>query len=153
MKTEKEPTVISNTILVNVIDWKPMNEKLTTHVHERFPENKDKEYEIDTRYSGVIDQNGKYLVLTDESVAKELCVLDAKENIIGINIGLYEKPKDNMICVLPAFEVRITVNDIESCKTGETKTLRNFMGERYRYNYRIISNEKGIIKFMENENI
>jgi hypothetical protein len=65
-------------------------------------------------------------------------------------IGFYKVAKEidggKGISMFPSFYFDIDIDDVKNCLTGEEIPLYQFMGSRYAYNDRIITNEIHILK-------
>jgi len=151
-KNGKVITPISAAIKVIKLDWSKLNPELNEYLHGRFPEQKNDSWYWEDRYSGLIDKNGVYIILTKECVFMTPEIFDVKKKIIGFEIGVYKDlSKQGAQATVPDWDFRLAIEEIEKTKTDIIVPLYEFMEDRYKYNTRIHDNENGLIRYLEEE--
>lgn len=178
MKRKKEVAKGAIETMVHIIDWTPLNKifskackgKVEIKMGTGFIPDVTAIFEED-QDNGVItiqaEKQTESLIIDSEccginSVSKNVFIGDLKEVPFNValfrEVGLYKAPKKNKdgsmsISMFPSFHVDIDIDDIKKCLTGETMPLYQFMGSRYGYNSRVLSNELEILKLVYHESI
>lgn len=150
----REVNPMSDLITVELLDWSKLNPDINDYLHFRLPERKDDEFYFDDRYSGLIEIDKSICLLTTtEAVTREIEIFDYMQGIIGFNMGIYMKPKEEgVINTMPEFHFSvIAATELPKLKTGKKMKLPDFMNERYKYNSRISGNELELIDFLTKE--
>jgi len=151
-----------NTI-VKIIDWTPINEKISKTVGF------DVECKIGNAFIPDVeavfnDKLGKQV--RSMIVDKECCGVDTKSSNFLVsdledkpfNVSLFEgigffkvkKSKEGFsnVAIFPSFYFSIDVDDVKRCLTGEEIPLYKYMDSRYFYNSRIRYNENDILSLV-----
>lgn len=154
--------------IVEIIDWTPINEKISKAVG--FPVEcrigngliRDIESVFEEKYgvqkrSMVIDRECCGVSTEVENIFSS-DLYDGKPFAICLLKGLgFFKSKDEegnkIIAMMPSFYFDIDIDDVNNCLTGEKVSLFEFMGERYGYNPRIVSNETTILSHVYHNDI
>lgn len=167
---EKDVRVGSVETLVNIIDWKPINDAISKAV------GKQVECRVGNAFIGdvsAIFDEDYGLQVRDLIIDKECCgVSTIKENFFcsqlndgkpfSINlfkgIGFYSVDRINddgskSVAMFPSFYFDIDRDDVIQCLTGEKIPLYQYMAHRYGYNGRIQNNEMGILKLIYHKDI
>jgi|LakMenE01Jun11ns_1017448.scaffolds.fasta_scaffold9959285_16 hypothetical protein len=134
---------------VSLIDWTPINEKISNivgckvecRIGNAFIDDIEATFnDVIQKQSIIVDKEccGKY------SVSKYMYISELN-NSEPFHVKLFSvefyKVDENLFSLEPSFVFEIDKDDIKNCLTGETKCLYEYMGSRYRYNPRIESNE------------
>jgi hypothetical protein len=162
-KNGKVINPISAAIKVMKLDWSKLNPELNEYLHERFPEQKNDSWYWEDRYSGLIEKNGVYIILTNECVFMTPEIFHIKRKVVGNIMTGYEKvigfeisvfkdlSKQNAQATVSDWEFRLNIEEIEKTRTDVIVSLPEFMADRYKYNTRIAENEIGLIRYLEEE--
>lgn len=154
--------------LVEVIDWTPINEKISKTVG----------FDVECRLgngflrdvTAIFEKDGWYQgreMTRNIIIDKECCgrsaksgmyfVGDLKDDPFQINLfdevefyKVLEKKEDGTrsISMFPSFLFNIDEDDVKACLTGEKIPLYLFMQSRYAYNPRVRSNEREILELV-----
>jgi hypothetical protein len=156
--------------MVKIIDWSPINKKISEAVGREvecrigkgFIE--DVEAIFDREYSEMeiksIITDNECCARTSEFRSMYVSELnDGKPFQINFipNVEFYKVDEtiDNgrRISIFPSYEFDIDLDDVKKCLTGEEISLYKFMGGRYGYNPRIKANEMDILKLVYQHDI
>ena len=148
---------------IKVIDWTKINEVISNKVQQDvecrlgngFIENVEAIFDKDLNHketkSIIIDKeccgsmsDSRNFYVSELNAGKPFTVELFK------GIGFYKVAKEidggMGISMFPSFYFDIDIDDVKNCLTGEEIPLYQFMGGRYAYNDRIITNEIHILK-------
>ncbi len=155
---------------VKIIDWSPINKKVSEAVGQEvecrlgnaFIEDIeavfDKEHEIVEIKSLIIDNEccGRE-TYNNSFYISELNNGEAFSVVLMPNVEFYKVNKTTetgmRISMFPSYEFNIDIDDVKKCLTGEEIPLYQFMKSRYRYNPRIDANEMEILKLVYHNQI
>lgn len=133
-----------NTIMVTTLDWGRINKDVTAYVQREGmakgdggKETFDPEISFEARHPWGLIEAPVGLLVTDE------CVGLTKE---PYSIGFYSI-KGKSFGVMSTFNANFSAADLKEYANG-TMTLKEFMGSRYNYNSRIISNLGEILRYV-----
>jgi hypothetical protein len=147
---------------IKVIDWTPINKIISEKVG----------HEVECRIGNGLIEDVEAIFDKDSSleiksliIDNECCgsISDSRNFYVSelnagepfmVNlfngIGFYKVAKEidggKSISMFPSFYFDIDIDDIKNCLTGEEIPLYKFMGSRYAYNDRIVTNEIHILK-------
>jgi hypothetical protein len=153
-------------LMVKIIDWSPINKKISESVGQEVEcrigkaliENVeaifDKEYDeveiksliTDTECCGRATET-RCMYVSELNDGKPFEV-----NVIP-DVGFYKVSKTNenggfSVAMFPSYHFDIDIDDVKNCLTGEEIPLYQFMGSRYGYNPRISGNEMDFLKLV-----
>jgi hypothetical protein len=157
---------------VKIIDWTPINKAISDKVGEQvecrlgkgFIEGVEAIFDKELGYEEI-----KSLIIDNECCGRKtekqnFYISELNDGVpFCINffseVGFYKLDKETengkSISMFPSYEFSIDVDDVKKCLTGEEKSLFEFMGNRYGYNPRIISNEMqtlGLVYYLDSIN-
>lgn len=157
---EKDVKLGAIQTMIELIDWTPINEKISERVgyavecragHGLIRDvtaqwDKDQEPEsrsiiLDKECCGVTAKNENFLI-------SDLCEKPFTVKKFE-GIGFFQKFNDKgekVMAMFPKFYFSIDQDDVYKCLTGESIPLYQHMGQRYGYNPRIHSNELQILQ-------
>ena len=147
---------------IKVIDWTKINEIISNKVQQ------DVECRLGNGFiedvEAIFDKDSP-LEIKSLIIDKECCgsITDSRNFYVSeLNagepftvelfkgIGFYKVAKEidggMGISMFPSFYFDIDIDDVKNCLTGEEIPLYQFMGSRYAYNDRIVTNEIHILK-------
>jgi len=128
----------AETIKVHTIDKEKLSQVLNARIQKEHPS--DKVYKM--RFNLAVITEPKIGLITDECVGWDKQPFDIPVH------GEKDLGEGRMsIDVFPEYEFPFYLGDIEPF-IGKTMTLKEFMGERYRYNGRIRTNEQLWLQFL-----
>lgn len=152
---EKTKQLTAEDIKVYILDWKQMEADITESVlKEGVPasDGATKTYDKGTTF----ELRGEMCIVEEPHLAfidDECCGYDGTAN--KYQLGVYSKRekidkkgnKSYTCSMLPSFSVHYTKEELDEYKTGDTKTLKEFMADRYNYNTRIIGNLQAMLEY------
>ena len=147
---------------IKVIDWTKINEVISNKVQQ------DVECRLGNGFiedvEAIFDKDSplqiKSLIIDNEccgsqSDSRNMYISDLNKgepfmvNLFkGIGFFKVDKKteKGHSVAMFPSFYFDIDIDDVKNCLTGEEIPLYQFMGSRYAYNDRIVTNEIHILK-------
>jgi len=130
----------ADSVMVHMLDFTSLNEQMNKDLYEKRIDG-HKQFELNKSQNGFIELNGKYFV-TDN----ELCGYELGER--GFRFDIYEVFPPPSFALMPSMSGHLSLEQIKAACTGKTVTMKEFMGSRYRYNSRLESNEKSLLKWL-----
>lgn len=147
-KGKKDIIIDENTVMVKLVDWKKINKEVTESVLKDGVPQEDgskKIYPSDVRFE-VVDEFGlidspRIAIIDDECVGQT----ETEKYEFGFFL---RKDNSNSFTMFPAFGISLSLDEIKKYLTGETKTLKDFMGDRYNYNSRLRGNLSSLLDYL-----
>lgn len=141
---------------VNLIDWTPINEKISNIVGCKVESRLGNAFidDVESNFNGIIQ---KQSIIVDKDCCgqhseSKYIYISELNNAEPFHVKLFSvefyKVLEDLISLQPSFVFEIDKDDIKNCLTGETKCLYEYMDSRYRYNPRIESNELKLLSLV-----
>lgn len=145
-------------IKVHILDWKKINADLTESVLKNGIRSADggvktypKDMTFEIRHKVGMVEEPRFALLDDECVGF-VVTKDSKDEwefpVFRGDKEIVDHGKKRWKCAMfPSFNVKFSSKEIAQYRTGETKTLKEFMGRRFGYNSRVQSNTQTFLDY------
>lgn len=144
METKNE-TLNAETLMVLPINMKKFSADISESL-QKDEKNKGKKFEIRGSLAFIAD--GKDTIMLDD----ECCFYDEKDAVFPFEVHKAKEPVKEeggkttyTISIFPAYEIEVSRKELLAF-CDKPVTLKEFMGSRFRYNPRIMGNEKNFFK-------